>query len=71
MATKAKVFIYANAFKGAVKLTDFKLVEESLPALRDGQFMAEAIYISPDPYQRTLILNFPIGSTMVGRQIAK
>lgn len=71
MTTKAKVFIYAREFKGEVKLSDFKLIEEILPPLRDGQFKASALYISPDPYQRTLIKNFPIGTTMVGRQVAK
>lgn len=70
-SNKAKVFIYANAFKGEVKLTDFKLVEEQLPQLRDGQFLAEAIYISVDPYARTLALSFPVGTTMIGRQVAK
>lgn len=71
MATKAKVFIYANAFKGKVKLTDFQLTEEILPMVQDGQFLAEAIFISVDPYVRSLALSFPVGITMLGRQVAK
>lgn len=72
MATNnAKVFIYANAFQGEVKLTDFKVIEEKLPALRDNQFLVEAIFISVDPYARTLALSFPVGTTMTGRQVAK
>lgn len=71
MASKAKVFIYASKFEGDVKLSDFKIIEENLPALRDGQFLAEAIYISVDPYQRTFILSYPVGTPMVGRQVAK
>ncbi len=33
---KTKKFIYAKAFVGEPKETDFKLVEEELPALKDG-----------------------------------
>lgn len=71
MEAKAKVFIYANAFKGEVRLTDFRVVEESLDSLKNEEFLVEAIYISLDPYQRTLMLSFPVGSMMLGRQIAK
>lgn len=71
MATKARIFIYANEFKGEVKLTNFEIVEEELPVIGEGEFLAEAIYISVDPYQRTLILSFPVGSPIVGRQVAK
>jgi NADPH-dependent curcumin reductase CurA len=63
--------ICPSAFKGEVKLTDFKLIEEEIPALKDTEFMVEAMFISPDPYQRALIANFPLGSTMVGRQVAR
>lgn len=33
---KTKKFIYAKPFEGEPKETDFKLVEEELPALKDG-----------------------------------
>lgn len=33
---KAKKWIIAKAFQGEPKVTDFKLVEEELPALKDG-----------------------------------
>lgn len=33
---KTKKFIYAKVFDGEPKETDFKLVEEELPALKDG-----------------------------------
>lgn len=71
MALRAKVFLYANPFKGAVKLTDFQLVEQDLPPVQDGQFLAEAIYLSVDPYMRSYVLGSPVGSTMIGRQVAK
>lgn len=68
---KAKVFIYAQKFEGEVKLSNFELVEEELQAVSDGQFLVEAIYISVDPYVRTLALSFPSGITMIGRQVAR
>lgn len=71
MAQRAKVFIYANAFKGEVTLNNFTIIEEELPSLRNGQFLAEAIFISVDPYVRTFILSYPEGTPMVGRQVAK
>lgn len=71
MPTKAKVFRYARVFQGKVRETDFELIEEELPPVQDGEFLAEAMFISPDPYQRTLILSFPVGVTMVGRQVAR
>lgn len=33
---KTKKFIYAKVFEGEPKETDFKLIEEELPALKDG-----------------------------------
>lgn len=33
---KAKVFIYAKPFDGPAKESNFKLIEEELPALKDG-----------------------------------
>jgi prostaglandin reductase 1 len=47
---KAKKFIYASAFKGEPKLSDFELVEEELPALKDGEILIEAQFLSVDPY---------------------
>lgn len=71
MARRAKVFLYANPFKGSVKLTDFQLVEQDLAPLQDGQFLAEALYFSVDPYARSYVLKNPVGTTMIGRQVAK
>lgn len=71
MAAKAKVFIYAKEFKGVVSSANFKIIEEKLPALQNGQFLAEAIYISVDPYLRNLMEKFPVGIPMIGRQVAK
>jgi prostaglandin reductase 1 len=71
MAVRAKKFIYASAFKGEPKATDIQLVEEDLPALQDGEFLIEAISLSVDPYMRPYMTRFPLGSQMIGGQVAK
>jgi len=68
---KAKVYKYVKAFEGVPKKTDLKLVEEDLPPLKDGEFLAEAVYLSVDPYMRKHIVQFPTGITMIGGQVAK
>jgi len=71
MSIRAKKFIYASAFKGEPKPSDFQLVEEDLPALKDGEVLIEAVYLSVDPYMRPYMSRFPVGSIMIGGQTAK
>ena len=72
MSTKqAKVWIYARDFKGDVELSNFELKEEEVSAIKDGEFLAEALFLSIDPYLRTFQLQFSTGSVMSGRQIAR
>jgi prostaglandin reductase 1 len=68
---KAKVFLYAKKFEGEVNSSNFEFIEEDLAEVGDGQFLVEALWISVDPYTRTLVLNFPTGITMIGRQVAR
>lgn len=68
---KAKRFVYAKAFVGEPKVTDFELVEEELPALQDGEILTEAEYLSVDPYMRPYMAGYPVGVTMIGGQVAK
>lgn len=68
---KAKKFIYAAEFKGEPKLSNFKLVEEHLPPLKDGEFLSESVYLSVDPYMRGKMTPAMIGSTMIGGQVGK
>lgn len=72
MSIRAKKFIYANAFKGEPKPSDIQLVEEDLPALKKGEVLIEALYLSVDPYQRIWTSRMlPVGVTMIGGQVAK
>lgn len=36
-----------------------------------SEFLAEAVYLSVDPYMRAYAHKLPIGSTMVGTQVAR
>ncbi|KAG4069464.1 hypothetical protein HA402_001763 [Bradysia odoriphaga] len=67
-----KKFIYAQRVEGEPKETDFSLIEYDLPvALNNGEVFVEAIYHSVDPYMRVAMGNQPIGTTMIGGQIAR
>nr|XP_023017475.1 prostaglandin reductase 1-like [Leptinotarsa decemlineata] len=68
---KTKSFKYVKHFSGFPKATDLELVEEELSPLKDEEFLAEAVYLSVDPYMRAFSAGFPIGETMVGYQVAK
>ncbi|XP_039453376.1 prostaglandin reductase 1-like [Culex pipiens pallens] len=71
MVYTAKKWIYARAFDGEPKLDDFRLEEEVMPELQDGEFLAEAEILSVDPYMRIYILSYPVGSVMIGGQVAR
>ncbi|GBP37203.1 Prostaglandin reductase 1 [Eumeta japonica] len=49
---KARTYVVTKYFSGVPKRTDFKIVEEELPPLQDGQILAKAEFISVDPYLR-------------------
>jgi prostaglandin reductase 1 len=68
---KAKCFVYANEFRGFPKLSNFELIEEKLPSLADGEFLAKALYLSVDPYMRPCMTQFPLKTVMLGGQVAK
>ncbi|GBP37200.1 Prostaglandin reductase 1 [Eumeta japonica] len=50
---KARKYVVTKHFSGVPKRTDFKIVEEELPPLQDGQILAKAEFISVDPYLRS------------------
>ncbi|XP_011164079.1 prostaglandin reductase 1 [Solenopsis invicta] len=68
---KAKKYVLVKHFENEVKPTDLQLVEEELPKLQDGEYLAEAEYLSVDPYMRPYVQRFPVGITMIGGQVAK
>ncbi|XP_067214881.1 prostaglandin reductase 1 [Linepithema humile] len=68
---KAKKYVLMKHFTDQPKRTDLNLVEEELPALKNGEYLVEAEYLSVDPYMRLSINKYPIGMTMIGTQVAK
>ncbi|KAJ8673013.1 hypothetical protein QAD02_004274 [Eretmocerus hayati] len=71
MSTVAKKFVFSKQFIGEPKPSDLTLVEEQLPPVKDGEILVEAEYLSLDPYMRAYTVRLPIGSTMIGSQVAK
>jgi prostaglandin reductase 1 len=67
----AKIWTYAKTFKGEVRQDNFELIQEELRDIENGEFLVEALFLSVDPYQRTFQLQFPIGSVILGRQVAR
>ncbi|CAG9786033.1 unnamed protein product [Diatraea saccharalis] len=49
---KARKYVVKNYFQGAPKKTDYEVVEEELPTLKDGEVLTKAEWISVDPYLR-------------------
>lgn len=68
---KAQKFVYVKEFDGEPNASNFQLVEEELPALKNGEILAKAEYLSVDPYMRPYMARYPLGVTMIGGQVAK
>jgi prostaglandin reductase 1 len=71
MVKKAKVFIYAKLHKGEPKLSDFELKEEEIDPLKDGEILIAAMYFGANAGLRAYQELYPIGSIIVGGQVAK
>lgn len=68
---KAKRYVLVKHFSDEPKPTDLQLVEEDLPPLQNGEFLAEAEWLSVDPYMRPYVQRMSTGSTMIGCQVAR
>lgn len=68
---KAQKFVYVKKFEGEPNSSNFNLVEEELPQIKNGEFLAKAEYLSVDPYMRPYMERYPLGVTMIGAQVAK
>ncbi|XP_025994544.1 prostaglandin reductase 1 isoform X2 [Solenopsis invicta] len=68
---KARKYVTVNHFVNEAQPTDLKLLEEELPPLQNGEYLVKAEYFSVDPHMRTYMRKFPLGSTMLGGQVAK
>ncbi|XP_050971951.1 prostaglandin reductase 1 [Labeo rohita] len=69
---KAKTWILKKHFEGFPKESNFELREEVLPELQDGDVLVEAVYLSVDPYMRSLSkMWIKEGDVQYGTQVAK
>jgi len=68
---QARKITLAKHFEGAPKLSDFKIVEETLPALQDGEILCKAEWLTVDPYMRPASVNLKVGDQMMGAQVAR
>lgn len=64
--------------KGFPKDSDFKLAEEPLPEVKEGQFLGQLVWLSVDPYMRgrmndsyTYVGPFEIGKVMGGGSVGR
>lgn len=71
MGVVSRNWLYVKKFDGEPTNENFQLIDEELPELQDGEFLAEAEYLSVDPYMRPYMSRFPVGSLMIGGQVAK
>jgi len=65
----AKKYVLVKEFDGFPNDENIELQDEELPALTDDEVLFEAVYLSVDPYMR--VFPIPIGSVMIGTQVAK
>lgn len=68
---KARKFLYVKEFCGLPTLDNFRLVEEELRPLNDGEILTKAIFLSVDPYMRSYMLRFQPPTLMIGGQVAE
>ncbi len=59
---KGRRWVLQRPFDGMPKQSDFKLVEEDLPDLKDGEFRFKTLFLSVDPYMRAYVNRSPIVS---------
>ena len=71
-------FVLASRPAGMPKESDFRMVETPVPALRDGEVLLRALYLSVDPYMRgrmnaakSYAPSVEIGELMVGSGVAR
>lgn len=71
MVKKAKVYVFAAKHKGDPKLSDFELKEEELDPIKDEEILISAMYFGIHAGLRAYQVIQPIGSIIVGGQVAK
>ncbi|CAH1244687.1 PTGR1 [Branchiostoma lanceolatum] len=68
---RAKRFVIAGKFDGLPKVTDFQIVEEETPELKNRELLCETLFISVDPYMRVFGRFLKEGDTMLGEVVGR
>jgi NADPH:quinone reductase len=78
MSSVNRQFVLASRPTGIPEESNFKLIETPIPDLKDGEFLARAMYLSVDPYMRGRIsqaksyaAGVEIGGLMVAGGVAR
>jgi NADPH-dependent curcumin reductase CurA len=78
MSSVNRQFVLASRPAGLPEESNFKIIETPIPELKDGEFLARAMYISVDPYMRGRIsqaksyaAGVEIGGLMVAGGVAR
>ena len=66
-----KRWIVKHQFDGIPKKEDFELIEEELKPLKDGEILANALFLSVDPYMRPFTRGMTPPFTMIGEAVFK
>jgi len=78
MSSVNRQFVLASRPAGLPEESNFKMIETPIPELKDGEFLARAMYLSVDPYMRGRIsqaksyaAGVEIGGLMVAGGVAR
>src|ERR1700722_17206667 len=78
MSSVNRQFVLASRPAGLPDESNFKLIETPIPALKEGEFLARAMYLSVDPYMRGRIsqaksyaAGVELGGVMVAGGVAR
>src|SRR5258708_24762896 len=78
MSSVNRQFVLASRPAGIPEEANFKLIESPMPEVKDGEFLARAMYLSVDPYMRGRISQaksyaapVEIGGLMVAGGVAR
>ena len=64
-------FVLKHQFSGFPKKEDFDFVEDPMPALKDGEILMDALFMSVDPYMRPYVMRLSPPFTMIGTGVYK
>jgi len=66
---KGQKWVLKHHFSGPPKESDFELVEEELPELKEDEILYRSLFISVDPYQRPFTDSMEVPMTMIGSSV--